>query len=105
MIEKTCNTCYHYYHNKHTVAVCRHALMCHEHDKWEPCTNGDYIRNCMNDEELVTFLCETSTCQGDCPVRYKCTCENNGYKAWINESTIVTERIEIPIDEEAFNER
>ena len=55
-MEKTCKTCYHYYHNKHTHTICRHALMCDKHNKWEPYTNGDWLRT-ANDEELAEFLC------------------------------------------------
>ena len=98
-IEKKCTTCYHNYHNKHTVAVCRHALMCHGHDKWIPCTNGDYIRQ-MTDCELAEFLC---LCQisdnGDegceyCFATAYCSQDHRGLIEWIG----------LPIDKDVFGE-
>ena len=97
-IEKKCTTCYHNHHNKHTVAVCRHALMCHEHDKWIPCTNGDYIRQ-MNNEDLAGFLCDISENGGEtgclsCIATTLCSMKSNGMTKWVGE----------PIDREVFGE-
>lgn len=55
MIEKTCKTCYHNYHKGHTNGHCPHTLMCHEHDKWIPCTNREYLES-LSDEEFAKWL-------------------------------------------------
>lgn len=57
-IPKEYCTCYHHHHKHNDNIKCDHMLMCHDHDKWIPCTNGDYIRS-MNDEELGRWLCDT----------------------------------------------
>ena len=79
-IEKTCKTCYNLYHYKHTNSLCMHALMCHDHDKWRLCTNGDYIRHCLDDEALSAFLCSLTENCDNCPAsgdEYEC--ENSKY--------------------------
>ena len=86
-MEETCTTCYHHYHNKHTMTICRHALMCNDHDKWEPYTNGDWIRTASN-EDLAQFLCSVSDCS-ICAAYWKCSKENvyneYGYEMWLND--------------------
>lgn len=87
-MEKTCNTCFHYYHNKHTNSICRHALMCNKHDKWEPYTNGDWIRT-ASDDELAEFLCKTTgngmTQCGTCIAADYCTFNHTGYADWLKK--------------------
>lgn len=94
-IEKSCKTCYHQYHNRHTNTMCRHTLMCHDHGKWIPCTNGDYIRQ-MDDKGLSRFLCNIS-CKGNdgcynCIAMGNCYMSTNGFAEWIG----------LPIDETVF---
>ena len=74
-MEKKCTTCYHHYHNKHTMTICRHALMCNNHDKWEPYTNGDWIRT-ANDDELARFLTH---------VAKFVISDDNHFKWWVQE--------------------
>ena len=88
-MEKHCETCYHHYHNKHTNTICRHALMCDKHDKWEPYTNGDWIRT-INNEELARFLCKLSghyTCDnGYCIAKDYCHGGSDAFYQWLNEA-------------------
>lgn len=83
-LEKTCKTCYHSYHNKHTNNICSHTLMCHNHDKWIPFTNGDYLRS-MTDEELGRLLCNRFRCTPDCLGYESCEYGKNGIRAWLGE--------------------
>lgn len=83
-IEKSCTTCYHNYHKGHTNKQCPHILMCHDHDKWIPCTNGDYLRS-MGDEELGKFLCDRFHCTTGCLGFELCKYGNNGIKTWLGE--------------------
>ena len=87
-MEKKCTTCYHYYHDKHTHTICRHALMCNQHDKWESYTNGDWIRT-SNDEELAQFLCNILKrgC-GLCIADDWCEWGHNGFIDWLQERKV-----------------
>lgn len=85
VLEKSCKTCYHNYHKGHTNNKCPHILMCHNHDKWIPLTNGEYLRS-MSDDELVWFLCGRFECTSGC-IGYE-HCEiggKNGIRAWLGE--------------------
>lgn len=86
-MDKNCTTCYHNYHGKHTNNLCPHTLMCHEHDKWIPCTNGDYLRNVMTDADIAQYMCNRQDgCRG-CGVYELCEQDGDGFIKWLNKPT------------------
>ena len=80
-MERTCTTCYHHYHSKHTNTICRHTLMCNQYDKWEPYTNGDWIRT-MSDKELADFLSKLGIECRKCTQHPVC---RDDFETWVQE--------------------
>lgn len=82
-IQKECWTCYHHHHKHNDNIKCNHTLMCHEHDKWIPCTNGDYLRNVMTDEEIAKYLCDRQDGCMSCMVYDMCESDADGFIKWL----------------------
>lgn len=84
-IPKECWTCYHHHHKNNDNIKCNHTLMCHEHDKWIPCTNGDFLRM-MSDGKLGKWMCDHNRCNTDCVGMAMCGNGNNGIVKWLGET-------------------
>ena len=83
-MRKSCETCYHHYHNKHTLTICRHALKCDDHCMWQPYTNADWLRT-IRDEKLARFLCSVTADCDECIVSSMCEKGNNGFSRWLDK--------------------
>lgn len=81
-LEKSCKTCYHNYHKGHTNKRCPHILMCHDHDKWIPCTNREYLST-LSVEDLSKWICNHHSCECRCVGYEKCHYGHNGIQDWL----------------------